>query len=62
VATVFAEMRLAYVARLLRSLAMAYGMSTDYGGERAVFVEEHDDYAPVAVLGALSRLSKPLRL
>jgi hypothetical protein len=49
------EWRLAYVARLLRSLAMSYGVSTDHRGDRMPVWDEHKD-SPAGLLRGLNDL------
>jgi hypothetical protein len=46
--------KLAYVARLLRSLAMAYGVTTDYACVNALLVGDEDRYTPAALLRGLN--------
>lgn len=48
------EQRLAYVARLLRSLAMAHGVSTDFAGGALVFDEDRN--TPAGLLRGLNDL------
>jgi hypothetical protein len=54
VADLSPEWRLAYVARLLRSLAMAYGVSTDWEGRLPV--TEEDKNSPAGLLRGLNDL------
>ena len=46
--------KLAYVARLLRSLAMAYGVSVDYGRLPHVVVGQDDRNSPATLLRGLN--------
>jgi hypothetical protein len=57
VAELSPEWRLAYVARLLRSLAMAYGVSTDYARNEAGLVGENNEYGPAELLRGLNDIS-----
>jgi hypothetical protein len=49
------EERLAYVARLLRSLALNYGVSTEFG--KGPLVGEADAYTPAGILRGLNDIS-----
>jgi len=52
--------RLAYVARLLRTLAMMYGVSSDVVtrvGEQAILVGEEDAHSPAALLRGLNDIT-----
>jgi hypothetical protein len=46
------EFRLAYVGRLLRSLALCYGVQTEFGGGPLAF--EHHEGTPAALLRGLN--------
>lgn len=48
------EERLAYVARLLRSLALSYGVSAEFGGARSGLVGEASKPSPAALLRGLN--------
>jgi len=49
------EWRLAYVARLLRSLALSYGVSTEFGGSS--LVGEASGATPAAIVRGLNDIS-----
>ena len=49
------EWRLAYIARLLRSLALSYGISAEFGGGR--LVGEERSATPAAILRRLNDIS-----
>jgi hypothetical protein len=51
------EEKLAYVARLLRSLAIMYGVSADIRPKPHVLVGEHDDNSPAALTRGLNDIS-----
>jgi hypothetical protein len=51
------EWRLAYVARLLRTLALMYGVSTDYPDPEASLVFENDEQSPSGLLRGLNDIS-----
>jgi hypothetical protein len=51
------EERLCYVARLLRSLALHYGVSAEFGGARTGLVGEASATSPAALLRGLNDLS-----
>jgi hypothetical protein len=46
--------KLAYVARLLRSLAMSYGVTTDYISADRSLVADEDPHSPAAILRGLN--------
>jgi hypothetical protein len=46
--------KLAYVARLLRSLALQYGVSAEFGGGRTGLVGEAHEVSPAALLRGLN--------
>jgi hypothetical protein len=48
--------KLAYVARLLRSLALQYGVSAEFGGARTGLVGEAHEVSPAALLRGLNDL------
>jgi hypothetical protein len=48
------EEKLAYVARLLRSLALSYGVSAEFGGGRGELVGEAHEQSPAALLRGLN--------
>jgi hypothetical protein len=48
------EEKLAYVARLLRSLALQYGVSAEFGGARTGLVGEASRVSPAALLRGLN--------
>lgn len=56
------EWKLAYVARLLRSMALMFGVGTEFGDR--VLVADHDPRSPAGLLRGLngSRFSSPLQL
>lgn len=49
--------RLAYVARLLRSLALDYGVSAEFGGGRGGLVGEAQTTSPAALLRGLNDIA-----
>ena len=49
------EWKLAYVARLLRSLALSLGVGTEFGNQ--VLVAEHDECSPAGLLRGLNDIS-----
>jgi hypothetical protein len=44
----------AYVARLLRSLALSYGVSAEFGDDRGGLVGEAHEQSPAALLRGLN--------
>jgi hypothetical protein len=51
------EERLSYVARLLRSLALHYGVSAEIGGGRGGLVDEESAASPAGLLRSLNEIS-----
>ncbi len=53
------EDKLAYVARLLRTLAVSYGVSAGFGAGRGGVVGEADQSSPAALLRGLNDITWP---
>jgi hypothetical protein len=51
------DVRLSYVARLLRSLALHYGVSAEFGGGRGGLVGEECEASPAALLRSLNDIA-----
>jgi hypothetical protein len=52
-----ADEKFAYIARLLRTLAISYGVSAEFGGAQTGLVGEADESSPAALIRGLNDIS-----